>query len=314
MDKISLTGALAPSPTLGHSEEYFGPYRDFWWNRDFLDLMARRWRLGRYQSLLDVGCGQCHWSRLLAPYLSPPALITAIDSDPKWAQGSAVLAKAFAALDATLEVKQADAHRLPFGDESFDVVTCQTVLIHAHDPVAVLREMARVAKPGGIVVCVEPCNLASTTFASAPTEDASIDDLCDDYRYQLLCERGKVAVGEGDSSLGSRLAHLFQRAGLNKVQSYLSDKANPLLPPYAGEESSVAIAEILQAVGRERTELARSQDDRWIDALKDPGTKDFVERYRRDNAHYAETLPAMVSAETFWESGAAVMYLVSAIK
>lgn len=314
MDKISLAGALAPAAALGHSEEYFGPYRDFWWNRDFLDLMARRWQLSRYQSLLDVGCGQCHWSRLLAPYLSAPAHITAVDSDPKWAKGSAALVKEFAALDATLEVKQADAHRLPFDDASFDVVTCQTVLIHAHDPVAVLREMARVAKPGGVVICVEPCNLASTTFASAPSEDASIDERCDDYRYQLLCERGKIAAGEGDSSLGSQLAHLFQRAGMNKVQSYLSDKANPLLPPYAGQESSVAIAEIVQAVGSERTELARRQEDRWIDALQDHRTKDFVERYRRHTAHYAKTLPAMVAAGTFWESGAAVMYLVSAIK
>jgi hypothetical protein len=28
-----------------HSADYFGPQRDFWWNDDFVDLMARRWRL-----------------------------------------------------------------------------------------------------------------------------------------------------------------------------------------------------------------------------------------------------------------------------
>jgi SAM-dependent methyltransferase len=314
MDNFSATGAIAPSTVLGHSEAYFGPYRDFWWNRDFLELMARRWQLGRYQSLLDVGCGQCHWSRLLVPYLATPARITAIDSDPKWASGNEAVSREFAAVDASLEVRQGDAHGLPFPDASFDVVTCQTVLIHVADPVAALREMVRVVKPGGAVICVEPCNLASTAFASAPTEHVSIDERCDDYRYLLLCERGKIAMGEGDSSLGSKLAHLFQLAGLSNVQSYLSDKAHPLLPPYEGEESMVCVAEILDGIGSARTELAHQQDDRWIDALKDVRAKDFVDRYRQHNAHYAKKLSEMIAAGTFWESGAAVMYLVSATK
>lgn len=42
----------------GHSEEWFGDYRDFWYNHDFLELMARRWKLDKVDSLLDVGCGQ----------------------------------------------------------------------------------------------------------------------------------------------------------------------------------------------------------------------------------------------------------------
>ena len=32
--------------TKGHSEEYFGDFRDYWYNRDFLELMAKRWELG----------------------------------------------------------------------------------------------------------------------------------------------------------------------------------------------------------------------------------------------------------------------------
>ena len=56
-----------------HSSDQFGEQRDFWWNRDFLDLMARRWRLSEASSLADIGCGLCHWSRLLYPYLRKPA-------------------------------------------------------------------------------------------------------------------------------------------------------------------------------------------------------------------------------------------------
>jgi ubiquinone/menaquinone biosynthesis C-methylase UbiE len=36
------------------------------------------------------------------------------------------------------------------------------VLIHCADPIAVLGEMRRVVKPGGIVICAEPNNLASS--------------------------------------------------------------------------------------------------------------------------------------------------------
>ena len=43
-------GAVVPCTLVSndkpHSADYFGPQRDFWWNDDFLDLMARRWRLG----------------------------------------------------------------------------------------------------------------------------------------------------------------------------------------------------------------------------------------------------------------------------
>ncbi len=41
----------------GHSEEYFGDFRDYWYNLDFLELMAKRWELENVKTLLDVGCG-----------------------------------------------------------------------------------------------------------------------------------------------------------------------------------------------------------------------------------------------------------------
>src|SRR5690606_18454614 len=68
----------------GHSENYFGDYRDFWWNRNFLDMTAKRLELNTYNSMLDVGCGTGHWTRTLAPYLDQNAHITAVDSDPTW--------------------------------------------------------------------------------------------------------------------------------------------------------------------------------------------------------------------------------------
>lgn len=56
-----------------HSKQYFNDTRDFWWNKDFLQLMANRLCLKDVQKVLDVGCGQGHWGLLLLPFLHPAA-------------------------------------------------------------------------------------------------------------------------------------------------------------------------------------------------------------------------------------------------
>jgi SAM-dependent methyltransferase len=45
----------------------------------------------------------------------------------------------------------AEGERLPFADSSFDLVLCDNVVDHAEDPAGIVRELARVLAPGGIV-------------------------------------------------------------------------------------------------------------------------------------------------------------------
>jgi len=49
-----------------------------------------------------------------------------------------------------------DADALPFADGTFDAVQVDRALQHIADPGRVVREMARVARPGGVVLCAEP--------------------------------------------------------------------------------------------------------------------------------------------------------------
>lgn len=51
-----------------------------------------------------------------------------------------------------LDLRVADAHRLPFSNEYFDVVVCNEVLEHVVDPIKVLLEMRRVVKKEGLIV------------------------------------------------------------------------------------------------------------------------------------------------------------------
>ena len=49
---------------------------------------------------------------------------------------------------------QADGERLPFADAAFDLVYCVAALHHALDLRTMVREMARVVRPGGIVAAL----------------------------------------------------------------------------------------------------------------------------------------------------------------
>ena len=72
-----------------HSAEYFGEQRDFWWNQDFVALMAKRWKLGDVKMALDVGCGVGHWGRVILPHLPPEARLFGVDREPAWVKEAA---------------------------------------------------------------------------------------------------------------------------------------------------------------------------------------------------------------------------------
>lgn len=99
------------------------------------------------QRVLDVGCG-------------PGALTTELVARAGASNVSAVdpSASFVAAVRQRLsgvEVLQATAERLPFGDRTFDASLAQLVVHFMTDPVTGLREMARVTRPGGAVAaCV----------------------------------------------------------------------------------------------------------------------------------------------------------------
>jgi SAM-dependent methyltransferase len=99
------------------------------------------------QRALDVGCGPGTLTAELARRLGPAA-VAAVDPSPP-------LQTAARERLPQVDVRLAAAERLPFPDGSFDVVLAQLVVHFMDDPVAGLREMSRVARPGGTVAaCV----------------------------------------------------------------------------------------------------------------------------------------------------------------
>lgn len=232
-----------------------GDWRDTWWNADFLELMARRWRLSEARRVLDVGCGVGHWGRALLPYLHPDATLDGVDLEPAFAE-KASLRAAELGIAHRARYKVTTAQRLPFDDGTFDVVTCQTVLIHVPDVPAMLREMKRVLRPGGIVVASEPSNLVeSLAFlrGSVAPPWAEVLRLLD---FQHTLEAGKIALGQGNSSIGDLLPGLFAKAGLTGLLVYQTDRCPAMVPPYQTREQAIEIRQFLTWVDADLCLLA----------------------------------------------------------
>jgi SAM-dependent methyltransferase len=99
------------------------------------------------QRVVDVGCGPGALTGELVARLGADA-VAAADPSPSFVDAARTR---FPGVD----VRQATAEQLPFDDESFDLALAQLVVHFMSDPVAGLREMARVTRPGGMVVaCV----------------------------------------------------------------------------------------------------------------------------------------------------------------
>lgn len=112
------------------------------------------------------------------------------------------------------------------------MVTCQTLLIHVKYPEQVIKEMHRVLKPGGILVLVEPNNLARNFIMGNRRLHSDIDDLLSLAKFQFICEKGKINLGKGDNSLGDLLPGILNELGLIEIKTYMSDKAFSFIPPY----------------------------------------------------------------------------------
>ena len=153
--------------------------------------------------VLDVGCGPGTITIDLAT-LVPQGQVIGLD----YAQEVVEQARATAAErrigNVTFQVGDITT-ALDYPDGTFDVVHAHQVLQHVGDPVRALREMRRVAKPGGIVAVRE-------TDFSAMTWYPEVDGMRD---WQDLYSTGARSKG-GEPDAGRRLHFWASQAGFDR--------------------------------------------------------------------------------------------------
>ena len=106
--------------------------------------------------LLDVGCGTGRHLLELSRY---PGCLVGLDvarDDLRVLRYMLLLTARERPLVAEIEAIQGDGERLPFADDLFDVVICTETLEHVPDDRAVLRELVRVLRRGGVLVVSVP--------------------------------------------------------------------------------------------------------------------------------------------------------------
>jgi ubiquinone/menaquinone biosynthesis C-methylase UbiE len=106
--------------------------------------IRRGWRV------VEVGCGSGVVARDVATMVGPRGRVTGVDKSRVLAAAARRRARE-EGLDGRIDVRLGDAGALPLRSGRFDCALAVTVLLHVARPQAMLREMVRVTRPGGVV-------------------------------------------------------------------------------------------------------------------------------------------------------------------
>jgi SAM-dependent methyltransferase len=155
--------------------------------------------------VVDLGCGTGNTVRWFAQEAGDSGEVTGLDFSAEQ------LAVARARIEAdgysSIKLVQGSVYETGLPRNAFDVVHCRFVLCHLLRPMDAVREMAALAKPGGLVIACEP---DLDGIFSAPQTPA----------YERVRElfHARTAAKGNDGRLGLKVPRMFAEAGLGKPE------------------------------------------------------------------------------------------------
>ena len=202
---------------------------------------------------LDVGCGIGLQVMLLAEAVGPAGHVTGVDLSPEFLDCARSIAKQ-AGIPEQVSFQEGDMNNLPFDDNTFDWVWSANCAGYAPgEPLPLLKELARVVKPGGSVIIIAWSS--QQLLPGYPVLEAHLDATSSGI--------APFVEGMAPELHFSRMMGWFRRAGMEDVtvQTFASDVCAPL----SGEMRSALTALI---------------EMRWVDVGAELSEEDWAEFQR----------------------------------
>jgi SAM-dependent methyltransferase len=158
--------------------------------------------------VIDCGCGQGSITIDLAELVAP-AEVRGIDlraSDLEAARGAAMQRGV-----QNVTFIEASIYEVPYADGSFDVAIAHQVLHHLSDPLAALRQMRRILRPGGVVSIGD--HLWDRVIRTPVVPEA---DAWDALRLRVIAQNG------GTPTFARDQATLLRAAGFSRVECFVT--------------------------------------------------------------------------------------------
>jgi SAM-dependent methyltransferase len=211
----------------------------------FRDAYLERLALPPAAMVLDLGCGTGVLTRALAMREGFAARLVGVDQSPVLIESAQRLAMEEGIGD-RLDFRVGDAHHLELADAEFDAAIAHTLVSHVTEPVLVLREAARVVRPGGWVVVFDG-DYASWTFGCS---DAALGKAMDEAIMAVVVSKPRVMRD---------MPRLLRQVGLQRVESlpfvYVDIGRGSFFP-----SAAETLAPLVARSGR----LPQSDVERWL--------------------------------------------------
>jgi ubiquinone/menaquinone biosynthesis C-methylase UbiE len=169
--------------------------------QEYLDVM----HIDVTQIVLDMGCGTGVAARAIARRPRFAGRIIGVDLSPALTEAARRLARE-EGLAERVEFRAGDTRSLDLPDGRFDGVVAHTLVSHVDNPLAVIKEAARVVKPGGMVGIFDG-DYASLTFSH---EDPAKGQAYDEALIKAVVTSPRVM---------RQMPRLLREAGLELVVS-----------------------------------------------------------------------------------------------
>ena len=212
--------------------------------------------------ILDVGCGSGEFTRYIAQE-HPDADFVGVDREQhliEYARGQN---------SGNILYEVADALKLPFSDNSFDLVVSHTFFTSVAEPDAAMKEMRRVCKPNCRIVSITPDSFARIPYSAGHYADIP---WMPEYR-RLKTKLDKLFFEKASDYIfgivPEEMPYFFCQSGLRNVRVYQISKFFSLSNATLSAERRKEYLELEIAAEKTRMELLeKDEQERYCQLLE----------------------------------------------